>query len=112
MVTVIFFRRKATVWIEFRPNFAMPIYGGGINDEQLIIDKNTPPFFLAIAHDDKDRSIDVAEFYVALKKAGVSAELHIYERGGHGYGLRRTEEPVTSWPDRLADWMKQLGYLN
>ena len=98
--------------VDFRPNFAMPIYGGGVIPEECTITENAPPFFLAIAHDDKDRSIDVAEFYVALKKAGVSAELHIYERGGHGYGLRRTEVPVTRWSDRLEDWLKQLGLLD
>ncbi len=97
--------------VDFRPNFAMPIYGGGIIPDECTINENAPPFFLTIAHDDKDRSIDVAEFYVALKKAGVSAELHIYERGGHGYGLRRTEVPVTSWSDRLKDWLQQLGLL-
>jgi len=97
---------------DFRPDFAIPIYGGGTIPDDCVIAKNSPPFFMVIAHDDKDRSIEVAQMYILLKKAGASAELHIYERGGHGYGLRKTEAPVTSWPDRLQDWMKQLGYLN
>ncbi len=98
---------------DFRPNFAVPIYtGGGSLPEDCDITADAPPFFLAIAHDDKDRSISVAELYIALKQAGASAELHIYERGGHGYGLRRTTEPVTSWPDRLADWMRQLDLID
>lgn len=99
--------------VDFRPDFAVPIYtGGGDLPDECIISKDAPPFFLAIAHDDKDRSISVAELYISLKKAGASAELHIYERGGHGYGLRRTSEPVTSWHDRLAEWMQQIGYLD
>ena len=98
--------------LDFRPNFAVPIYsGGGDLPAGCAISSDSPPFFMAIAHDDKDRSIAVAELYVSFKKAGASAELHIYERGGHGYGLRRTAEPVTSWHDRLAEWMRQLGYI-
>ena len=66
---------------------------------------------MVIAHDDKDRSIQMAEAYIALKKAKVSAELHIYESGGHGYGLRPTELPVTSWPARMEEWMRRLDLL-
>lgn len=53
----------------------------------------------------------MAELYIALKQANVSTELHIYESGGHGYGLRPTELPVTRWPDRMEEWMKRLGLL-
>ena len=38
-------------------------------------------------------------------------ELHVYPKGGHGYGLRRTDNPVTAWPDRAADWMRARGLL-
>ena len=96
--------------VSFRPDFAAPIYAGGI-PEGATITEECPPFFMVIAHDDRDRSVAVAELYVALKKANVSAELHIYESGGHGYGLRSTELPVTSWPDRMDEWMRQLGFL-
>jgi acetyl esterase/lipase len=94
----------------FRPDFAAPIYSGGL-PEGAEITEDCPPFFMVIAHDDKDRSIEMADLYIALKKANVSAELHIYESGGHGYGLRRTELPVTSWPDRMEEWMRQLKLL-
>ena len=66
---------------------------------------------MVTAHDDKDRSIGIAELYIALKKGGASAELHIYESGGHAYGLRKTDLPVTSWPDRMKDWMIRLKLL-
>ena len=94
----------------FRPDFAAPIYSGGVPEEARI-DRDCPPFFMVIAHDDQQRSIAVAELYLALKKAGVSAELHIYESGGHGYGLRPTKLPVTSWPDRMEEWMHRLQLL-
>lgn len=96
--------------ISFRPDFAAPIYAGGL-PEGLTPRESCPPFFIAIAHDDQDRSVGAAEMYIALKKAGASAELHIYESGGHGYGLRKTEQPVTTWPDRMEDWMRRLGLL-
>lgn len=96
--------------VSFRPAFAAPIYAGGV-PEGATITEDCPPFFMVIAHDDRDRSVAVAELYIALKQANVSAELHVYESGGHGYGLRSTELPVTTWPDRMEEWMRQLGFL-
>ncbi len=96
--------------VPFRPDFAVPIYSGGI-PEGAAIDADCPPFFMVITHDDRDRSVAVAELYIALKRAGVPAELHIYESGGHGYGLRSTQLPVTRWPDRMKEWMHRLGFL-
>ncbi len=97
--------------VSFRPNFAAPIYTAGFPEGIKDFPQDSPPFFMVITHDDKDRSIAMAETYIALKKADISAELHIYESGGHGYGLRRTELPVTSWPDRMEDWMRKLNLL-
>ncbi len=97
--------------IPFRPDFAAPIYSGGI-PEGAAIGSHSPPFFMVITHDDRDRPVAVAELYIALKKAGVPAELHIYESGGHGYGLRPTELPVTRWPDRMREWMHRLHLLD
>lgn len=95
--------------ISFRPDFAAPIYAGGL-PEGLEIPDECPPFFMVIANDDK-RPVENAEMYIALKKAGAQAELHIYQTGGHGYGLRRTELPITSWHDRMEDWMRHLKLL-
>lgn len=97
--------------VSFRPDFAAPIYAGGV-PEGAAISEECPPFFMVIAHDDRDRSVAVAELYIALKRANVSAELHIYESGGHGYGLRETELPVTRWPDRMEEWMRRLGLFD
>ena len=97
--------------ISFRPDFAAPIYSGGL-PEGAELSSECPPFFMVIAHDDKNRSVDMAELYIALKKADISAEMHIYESGGHGYGLRRTDQPVTSWPEQMEAWMRHLGFLD
>lgn len=93
----------------FRPDFAAPIYTGGM-PEKAEVNESCPPFFMVVTNDDFG-PVMMAEMYIALKKAKVSAEFHIYESGGHGYGLRATELPVTSWPDRMEEWMQRLGFL-
>ena len=50
-------------------------------------------------------------YFLALKNAEVPAELHIYAEGGHGYGLRRTELPVTTWPDSVITWLHTIQML-
>jgi acetyl esterase/lipase len=50
-------------------------------------------------------------YFMALKKAGVPAELHIYTEGGHGYGLRRTALPVTAWPTCVETWLRTIKVL-
>ena len=67
--------------------------------------------FLVHAHDDGVSSLNSALLYTALKTAAVSAELHIFAKGGHGYGLRPTERPVTSWPPRMEAWLNSEGWL-
>lgn len=105
--------------VSCRPDFSVLIYpayltlkdqGDKINPE-TVVNSNTPPAFIAMTQDDAVR-VESALFYsVALKQAGVPFELHIYPKGGHGYGLRRTENPVTAWNDRAAEWMKNRGLL-
>ncbi len=102
-----------------RPDFLIPIYpaylGDRKNRDQLSglvdINKNTPPMFIAITHDDSDRAYYSALLYAALKKSGVVGELHIYSKGGHGYGMRKSKNPVHTWPDRCADWLGSMGLL-
>lgn len=95
--------------VPFTPDFAAPIYSGHI-PEGARLTEDCPPFFFVITHDDR-RPDAVAETYIALKRAGISAELHIYESGGHGYGLRPIGLPVASWPDRMEEWMQRMGFL-
>ncbi len=67
--------------------------------------------FLVHAADDGVPSENSALLYLALRKAKVDAELHIYTAGGHGYGLRKTAMPVTAWPDRAGEWLKARGLV-
>ena len=102
-----------------RPDFSIIIHpgylvlkeqGDKINPD-VQVTTNHPPTFLAMTQDDPVRVENAVLYYLALKQAGVPSELHAYPTGGHGYGLRRTEHYVTTWPDRAADWMRSLGYL-
>ena len=81
------------------------------NENQVT--SETPPTFLVHADDDKavppENSIN---FYLALRKAKVPAEMHIYENGGHGFGLGKEKSPASSWPIRCADWMQARGLLD
>jgi hypothetical protein len=54
---------------------------------------------------------NATNYFLQLKQAKVPAELHIYAQGGHGYGLRRTALPVTTWPDRVIDWLHTIHVL-
>ena len=53
----------------------------------------------------------LANLYVALHKAGVNAELHIYNSGGHGFGVRPRQLAVTGWTSRVVEWMADRGFL-
>jgi acetyl esterase/lipase len=73
----------------------------------------TPPTFLF--HTNADTGVPPENsmmFYMALRKAGVPAEIHIYERGPHGVGLAQTDQALSTWPSRLADWLRVRGLLN
>ena len=73
------------------------------------VTKQTPPTFLVQAEDDTVHVENAVEYFLALKRAGVPTELHIYAEGGHGYGLRRTKLPVMGWPDLVDVWMETIG---
>ncbi len=102
-----------------RPDFTVLIYPGGLTLKEqgdavapeLILSTNTPPTFLAMAEDDPVRVENALYYALALKKAHVPFELHIYPTGGHGYGLRPSRDLVTTWPQRAADWMRGRGWL-
>ena len=77
------------------------------------VNTGTPPTFMVHAGDDKavppENSVI---FYLALRRAGVPCELHIYERGGHGFGLAPDDPILASWPRRCADWLRRRGLLD
>ena len=102
-----------------RPDFMALIYaayltqkdkGDEVNPDTAV-SKTTPPTFLAMTEDDPVRAETALFYYLALKKSGVPAELHLYPMGGHGYGLRRTPFNISMWPQRAEEWMKALGVL-
>jgi len=107
--------------ISARPNFICPIYcaylGNNYSDNKpelgdlVKITKETPPAFLAVTFDDVHRGVQSALLVAEYKKAGVPAEAHIYAKGGHGYGIRPTGNPVETWHHRLAEWLESSGWL-
>jgi acetyl esterase/lipase len=73
---------------------------------------NYPPAFVFQADDDPTVSSDnAARIYLALKDAHTSAELHIFKRGGHGFGIRDTKGPNSRWPELCGDWMREISVL-
>jgi acetyl esterase/lipase len=104
--------------VSCRPDFAVVIYPGGVVkkgaeglSEEIRVTKDTPPAFIVQAHDDRVNSENSVYYYLALKRAGVPAELHIYGEGGHGFGIKPADKPHASWPQRCAEWMKERGLL-
>ena len=91
---------------ETRPDFSILIYPGWRSDTVITVPKDAPPAFLVCADNDPSHVRLTAQLYLDLEKQGVSSELHIYADGKHGFGLRAPAGmPVSSWPDRMKEWM-------
>lgn len=83
----------------------------GLNPD-IHVTGETPPTFLLQAEDDHVDSVyDSLSYYIALKKAGVSAEMHLYAQGNHAFGLRRTKLPITAWPELVETWLGTIGMI-
>jgi len=125
-----------------RPDFAVAIYPGHLSlsaaesdatqgvkkfvvrhpanaDEELSLNpdipvtRQTPPTFLLQAEDDHvDNVNDSLSYYIALKKARVPAEMHLYAQGGHAFGLRPTKLPITEWPQLVETWLVTIGMIS
>lgn len=98
-----------------RPDFAVLGYPG-IRAESLTVAKNTPPTFMVVADDDQRPSAAVAAYYSKLKAQGIPAEVHIYAKAGHGFGMTgRTpafrDLPVSHWPEQFHAWLADRGLL-
>lgn len=99
-----------------RPDFTVLIYPAYLEKDlqlnpEITVTAETPPAFLAHAYDDGISPNNSIAYFVALKKHKVPAELHIYPTGGHGYGLRKSEHQVHTWPARCAAWLEAGGWL-
>jgi acetyl esterase/lipase len=101
-----------------RPDFAVALYPGHlwIDEEKfelkpdIHVTYRTPPTFLLQAEDDPVDDVDHSlVYYIALKNAGVPVEMHLYARSGHAFGLRRTELPITGWPQLMDAWLGTIG---
>ncbi|MDB5721466.1 MAG: hypothetical protein JWP15_2084 [Alphaproteobacteria bacterium] len=112
-----------------RPDFAMAVYPGHLwihEDEDpatrddtelglrpdIRVTSDTPPTFLVQAEDDRVDGVEQSlAYYVALKKAGVPTEMHLYAQGGHAFGLRSPRLPVGRWPLLAEQWLHAIGVL-
>jgi acetyl esterase/lipase len=102
--------------VSCRPDFAVIIYPGYLAfveqnfapNPEIHVTSQTPPTFIVQAEDDPVHVENSTVYFLSLKNAKVSAEMHIYASGGHGYGLRRTDLPITSWPKLAETWMQTI----
>jgi acetyl esterase/lipase len=104
-----------------RPDFAVALYPGHMLENAskdldlnpaVTVNGQTPPTFLLQAEDDPiDSFQNSLVYFIALKKAGVPVEMHLYAHGGHAFGLRRTKFPITGWPQLAETWLRTIGMI-
>jgi acetyl esterase/lipase len=109
--------------VSCRPDFAVLCYSGYLKAKDkdqiwpgLRIPANTPPILLAHANDDSEKvggsnAENSAFMYIALKRAGIPVELHIYASGNHDFGVRQNEKLPSSWPQLCVNWLRSQGLL-
>jgi acetyl esterase/lipase len=106
--------------VSCRPDFAIAIYPGHLwidgkkfeLNPNIPVTRQTPPTFLLQNEDDHvDNINDSLVYYIALKNAGVPVEMHSYAQGGHAFGLRRTNLPVTAWPQLVETWLAAIKII-
>lgn len=103
--------------LSYRPDFSLLIYPWQVLDPktqqllpQIQVTAKSPPAFLVHTHDDRSSSLGSTLIYADHRRHGVDAELHIYENGGHGYGMRAVPgSNIGSWPARAGDWLRRRG---
>jgi acetyl esterase/lipase len=106
--------------ISCRPDFTLLIYPAYLTTKEdpyqlapeVCITSNTPPAFILQTQDDGVKVECSLAYAMALKKSKVPMELHIYPVGGHGYGMRPTEKPVTHWPGLAEQWLRSSGFIS
>jgi dienelactone hydrolase len=100
------------------PDFGIMIYGGGFVDfkdptklkEGFTVPKDASPIFLACAHDDGQNPTAAAVLYLEYKKNNIPCEVHLFTKGGHGFGMRDNKQPINAWPQRCAEWMESMHF--
>jgi acetyl esterase/lipase len=106
----------ATDAVDCRPDFTVLIYPAYLAEGEKLtpeirVTSQSPPTFFVHAGDDRIGPENSARMYLALKQAGVPGELHIYTKGGHGFGLRPSADAVSTWPKRCEEWLVAGGWL-
>ena len=102
--------------VSCRPDFAVIVYPGYLvmseknfePNAEIHVTEKTPPTFIVQAEDDPVHVENSTVYFLALKNAKVPAEMHLYASGGHGYGLRRTDLPLTAWPKLVETWLRTI----
>ena len=102
------------------PNRVMLIYSGGLPEsgqaepiQDWQITQSSPPIFMVHTFDDFVPVLGTTNLFQIAKKAGVNTELHIFDAGGHGYGLRHDPNfPVSKWHHLCSDWLKRAGWID
>jgi len=107
-----------------RPAFACPIYlayalgedhGKDNIDaplvEEVTVTKETPPMFLSVTDDDRVNPMGSVQLYIELRKNKIPCELHVFVKGGHGYGIRSDKGPAAEWNVLCGKWLKQMGFI-
>lgn len=105
--------------VNCKPDFSMLVYPWQVLDgktgellEPIQITEQSSPAFIVHTHDDASSSVGAAKLYIALKQNKVPAELHVYQNGGHGYGLRdRPDSVISTWPARATEWLRIRGIV-
>lgn len=95
---------------ESRPDFAAPIYGAGLAEGPAAAPEATPLFILC-ASDDPIAAAGSVATYTKWKAAGYPVELHMYSKGGHGFGMNKQGLPTDHWIERFGDWLKAQGFM-
>lgn len=108
--------------VSARPDFVCPIYAAYLGEnyrddvaqlsELVSVTEQTPPMFMAVTWGDKMRGAQSALLFSRLRENNVPAELHVYQNGGHGYGIKRTKLPVSKWHHHLENWLEFNGLIN
>ena len=101
------------------PAFAVPVYPAYLVErrsegpllENVVVTADAPPLCLIHAADDPWSSSGSALLSVEYKKQQIPCEVHIYAKGGHGFGMKKKGLPVDAWPHRVVEWMDSMGYL-
>lgn len=94
-----------------RPAFQALLYAGATRAD-LALPKDAPPAFLCVAADDRGPSRTAVELFQKLRDGGIDAELHVFARGGHGFGMRDRPLAITGWRTRLLEWLRDQGLLD